>query len=1129
MTLAFYRPRRFAFALPLALSLATTLAPSVAFAQAAPTPPASASKTGDSVIELSPFSVTAGNDRGYYTENTLAGSRLNTRVADLGASITVVTKQQLLDTGSLDMNDVFLYEANTEGANNYTDFNIDTRGAIQDRNAGFQGGAPSLPFSPATSNRVRGIAAVDRLRDYYPSNQRIPFDVYNTDSVEINRGPNSLLFGLGSAAGIVNQSAAKANLRTQDFRVDLRYGTNDAFRAAITANFPLIQDKLAFQIAALHDERGFQRQPAYDITQRQYGTITFKPFKRTTLRASYENYENKNRRSNSVTPRDFVSGWLQAGRPSYNPVTRMLTRNGVVSGPYDLSNAASITALQLASGNTIQPWGNSRPVAAFEGGGGGAINFMQQHLSSTPNVAGVQAQFNYANQPVRATRSLGPITQQNILTGAAAGITFAERGVNQKSVYDWDSINILSGNHGTEKAQIYNVELEQEILPNLHLQLGWYREDFRQNVHYYISQQTGVTLYVDTDTFRLDGTTNPNFGRPYVEITQPDYFEHPEDNMTGRATLAYELDFAKRTDAWSWLGRHRIMGLWQHNQVKRDQLRYRPYYAGNNQLWNPLNVGGTPPIPDMWTVNQTQNAIERRFYVGDTTSRVTQDPGLYPNGPRAHTFRWFNPVTQAWVNEPVQEELGLHFVSSRSKQEVKSRAFALQSYLFKDRLIGTFGMRQDRSDARTSAGLTRLASGLTNTANLTNFTNVQVVKGDTKSYGGVVRPLKGWAGIEKAANEGSVFHDALRSLSFHYNQSDTFSPAGRQTDFYNNDLPLPNGEGKDYGFGFSLFNEKLVARVNWYEASQVNSRGAALGQALSRTQTVDDTMFRGWAQIVTGSATNNSSAVNAILKLPAFHSAQPVGVFFNVPVGATATVNSEGKEFQLIYNPKQNWNIKFTAGQQETIFTKIGPEYDTWIAERQALWTAATSPGRTPFWSFTGQDFINGGITNSGVGATQRVQDWFFTNVDAIARTNKRNEGKNTPGQREWRWNVITNYQFQEGRFKGLGIGGAVRWESEAIIGFLGSTPDADGIIRSLDVNRPVFDETRAHYDVWASYTLRGLPWVGDKVKTKLQLNVRDLFEEGGLEPISVNPDGQRTGFRIVEPRQIFLSASFDF
>ena len=77
---------------------------------------ADAAKSSDGVVQLTPFQVNTTKDSGYFAENTLAGSRLNTNLADLAASITVVTKQQMDDTASLDINDVFKYEASTEGS-----------------------------------------------------------------------------------------------------------------------------------------------------------------------------------------------------------------------------------------------------------------------------------------------------------------------------------------------------------------------------------------------------------------------------------------------------------------------------------------------------------------------------------------------------------------------------------------------------------------------------------------------------------------------------------------------------------------------------------------------------------------------------------------------------------------------------------------------------------------------------------------------------------------------------------------------------------------------------------------------------------------------------------------------------
>ncbi len=107
-------------------------------AQTAPAPkPVTAPGTGPALSEetvmLSPFQVASDADKGYQALNTLSGTRLNSKLEDLGASITVVTKQQMLDTAVLDINDVFRYEASTEGTDNFTTFNRNRSGASTTR------------------------------------------------------------------------------------------------------------------------------------------------------------------------------------------------------------------------------------------------------------------------------------------------------------------------------------------------------------------------------------------------------------------------------------------------------------------------------------------------------------------------------------------------------------------------------------------------------------------------------------------------------------------------------------------------------------------------------------------------------------------------------------------------------------------------------------------------------------------------------------------------------------------------------------------------------------------------------------------------------------------------------------
>ena len=44
----------------------------------------------------------------------------------------------------------------------------------------------------------------------------------------------------------------------------------------------------------------------------------------------------------------------------------------------------------------------------------------------------------------------------------------------------------------------------------------------------------------------------------------------------------------------------------------------------------------------------------------------------------------------------------------------------------------------------------------------------------------------------------------------------------------------------------------------------------------------------------------------------------------------------------------------------------------------------------------------------------------------------------------------------------------------------------------------------------------------------RLQLNVTNVLEDGRLQAVAVNPDGAPWAFRIVDPRQFILTATFD-
>ena len=301
--------------------------------------------------------VSTTKDTGYFAQNTLAGSRMNTNLADLGASISVVTKAQMEDFASVDVNDVFRYEVNTEGSGTYTPSTQAFRNdGILDVNAGGTQGNAVTSLTNAGANRVRGLGVPSASVNYYPSIGAVAPDAYNIQSYEISRGPNSMLFGLGSPAGIVNQSTSQATLDRNTNRVDLRTDDRGSFRTSLAFNRALIPGKLAFFGAVLYDDRQFQRKPSYDVTRRQYAALTYKPFSKTVIRANFENYANQNRRPNTISPIDYVTQWNLAGQPTYDALTKKITQlaTGKVTGPY-ISSASSPFAQQVRDYIIAQP------------------------------------------------------------------------------------------------------------------------------------------------------------------------------------------------------------------------------------------------------------------------------------------------------------------------------------------------------------------------------------------------------------------------------------------------------------------------------------------------------------------------------------------------------------------------------------------------------------------------------------------------------------------------------------------------------------------------------------------------------------------------------------------------------
>lgn len=1268
-------PRNHASSIRIRRSLTPLLALSLAlpaFAQVAAKPAGTPARndpaaTGET-IQLSPFQVDAAKDTGYYAPNTLAGSRMKTNLADLGAAISIVTKAQMEDFASTDVNDAFRYEVNTEGSSTYTPATQAFRNdGILDVNAGGTQGNLVSSYTNAIANRVRGIGIPSAAINYFPSIPAVPADVYNIQSIEISRGPNSMLFGLGSPAGIVNQSTAQASVDRNFGQLQLRTDDRGSFRSSLSFNRVLLRGKLALYGALLYNDQEFQRKPSYDITKREYAALTYKPFSGTTLRANFENLDNRNRRPNTISPIDYITQWNLAGQPAYDALTKQitLTASGRVVGPY-ISSASSPYAQQVRDyimslpsynpalrGTSATAYGGTDTTFSYYNGqpifGAQALNptinlahpdpaasvlyvpgVSALNTRATMQIQGGQLQswfqplYNttyrpFLNPPDKSQPANVNSPISNIWGNAQAADMYDRNyyvstgwtnnsfvtnlgnyrypGVTDRSIYDWKKINILQSDYGSQKNKNYELDLEQRLTRELYLNAGWFRQDFWQSSNYTIGQLNATAVRVDETKYLPDGTANPYFGLPFVTDIDPDRYVNSQLDDHYRAMLAWTPDFTQRTGWTKWLGHHQILGLWSSDEstALADRLRLSYTAAGNDAgavryVTNTLNNSDGSPSGYFLGHGSTQ----RLFYLanpGDPMGKITTGQGTWDAGSFTGDIRVYDYLNHAFTNANVTEDYVAGIVDPvRTQRRLQSWSGGMTNYWWRDRLVTTFGARVDKFRARgTTSGAITLEDGtvlkaLTNQEKhlpdgyynydsiLNRWNRWDRVTGRTKTGGFVLQPFRNWDSIDQnAAN--SQWWQVVRDFGLVYNWSDNFdAPSGAQNDAFGNQLPNPQGVGRDLGFQFSALDNKLFARVTWFRSTNQNQRLSA-GTAIGRLTAVPtdpaaaaasvDGLFRSWARQIAMINSGRDPTIQSPPPLSPQEEADidaaaekiwqlPFTYYADLPGAITATGDAvaTGMEVQVNYNTR-NWRNRFTFGKQVTTNSNVLKQYDEWFAVRNPIWQAAKAadyllPQYKNLATYTIGDPNTGtkvDLTNflSSYGYTSTVratnangglspQNWMDVNLTPQVQLAKDLDGQEAPGQRKYRWAFNTGYDFTEGRLKGFGVGGAERWESKSIIGYYGKSSGGNAanpkLIDISDTTRPIYDSANFYTDLFVNYKTR--IHHGD-IGLTVQLNVDNVFEDGHLQTVGVNYDGTPYGYRIIDSRRFTLTTTFAF
>ena len=1040
----------------------------------------------DPIVVMSPFEVDTSTQRGYYGANTMSGTRLNSKIEDLASSIAVVTKEQMQDLAMLDINDIFAHAAGTEGLATYTDFTIDRNGSPVD----------SASLNPNSANRVRGIDSANIALGNFETSGQVPVDPISIDAIEITRGPNSSVFGVGNSGGTLNMVPASANVQRNRAQTQVRADSFDGYRASLDVNRVLRPGVLGIRGSAVFQHDESTRKPSGRDSVRLNGMVKFQPFKRTTLTASYSNYESRGRQANIITPQETISFWRASGSPTWDPPTTSARLNGQTI-PFTGANIPGYF-------QTITDPGSLLSIDQ-----GKVMYWTTARASSLRPTVVDQPQFHYVT------------TQRPVALRANQPLFASDLPASSKSLYDWSTINAAAMTWQKSQVDTAHVQLEQTIFDTrrqmLAVQAGWFREDSNIWSRSFLGAPAGGALggnlYVDVNQRNLDGTPNPNFLRPFIGIFHPYSGQSQPERDIVRAQFAYRLDLRQETNRWQWLGAHNLSGYAEYKDVVSHSVNFRDVMVSNH-AWlaaDAPRANASSPLGPVITRSFYQ------YYVGDANGQNVD----YAPTPFAHgtvPYVWGDAATGNFNREPVT--LGLANAidgTGRSQAVLKTRGGVLQSYLLGNRVVTTFGLRRDESYTRRGVAPRQLDGINADSAYnlLWSAAGWAVRKGDTRSMGVVVKPVAG--------------------VSLFANKSNSFKPAGDAQNLLGQPLPDPRGEGTDVGFALNVFQGKLNVRVNQYTTRILKSR-ASLATTLTARVLVPDfsmpfalrTQATNWvrasaaARGTTLSTDEIDRQVAGIMRLPVDYikgsiaSQAATGVFNIYPVGETTDTQAKGREIEINFNPSKYWTLAASATETESIDANVGATLGKWMQDRVAVWRSIIDP-------ITGQPWFT-----TNYGGTRTAEEYYLPNVPVPFRVFQAAQGKSRPQIRKYNFRASTSYRLAgltEHRWlRNVTVGTAMRWEDRGAIGYFG-VEQLPAQITDLDPNRPIFDKRHVYFDPWVRY---GTRLFRQKVGATFQVNIKNIQENGRLQPISAWPDGTPNAYRIVDPRQIVVTATFD-
>ncbi len=652
------------------------------------------------------------------------------------------------------------------------------------------------------------------------------------------------------------------------------------------------------------------------------------------------------------------------------------------------------------------------------------------------------------------------------------------------SIYPSDRDPRINGRQNRLNGTLLRGAIEQRITENFFVEFGFNYEDVHELRGGPFFEAESIDLFADPNRYLPGGTAarpqtalNPRAGRLYLE-TFPNAIEQHNLTKEARITTSYEFDSARRFQGTArWLGKHRLAGLIS-KRIDEDRTQTsRAHIVGDTSFT---------------TADLLNNSrlLRTRYYLDPASGDAA---GTYPGGGGYFGPWTFNdsstgqPFTATMFDNPA----GRTSATGGSKKDVQTTMLALQSFFWNDRINLFGGRRIDdfKSYLIAPAHLVRGGQltandrrGLFRPLSQSSFDSNAALdeRGKTYAYGAVVHPLR-WFSV------------------FASKSNNTALPPGF-LDPDNKQVPGIFSDGYDYGFRFSLKDDAISMRVNFFKEHQHALIGD--GQAVRTASATIEQRLRG-SDRPAGIANVAADGYDPVNNGDVYRSVEDK-IGRGIDVTLTARLTS-------------NWDARFAVGRQRTRVFNKSKEFNAWVQRRLPVW----------------QQFGGLGWDNVAISTTDPRSVHVYYE-DEIVREVLRSEIRNNLPrfrQREWRANFFTNYRFTEGFMKGFNLGGGVRWFEASMIGFEQKPfpTRADPLGTVDDTTKPRFGQAQTFIDLLAGYGGRTKVFGGKSIGWRVQLNVRNLLEPEDVEAVRIRNDGAVLQWGRVEPRQIILNTTFTF